>query len=66
MALMERYRAIVELAAGCGWRGGEIVGLERDAGDFEAQRCTYGIRSPWSPVGRLTSPHHDQDEPPDE
>ncbi|WP_197320594.1 site-specific integrase [Saccharomonospora sp. NB11] len=34
-ALPERYRAIVYLAAGCGWRGGEIFGLERDAIDFE-------------------------------
>ncbi|HTK66249.1 MAG TPA: tyrosine-type recombinase/integrase [Pseudonocardia sp.] len=36
-ALPERYRPIVYLAAGCGWRGGEIFGLERDAVDFEAR-----------------------------
>jgi integrase len=36
-ALPERYRPIVYLAAGCGWRGGEIFGLERDAIDFEAR-----------------------------
>jgi integrase len=36
-ALPERYRAIVYLAAGCGWRGGEILGLERDAIDFAAR-----------------------------
>lgn len=36
-ALPERYRAIVYLAAGCGWRPGEIFGLEREAIDFEAQ-----------------------------
>lgn len=35
-ALPERYRAIVYLAAGCGWRGGEIFGLERDGIDFAA------------------------------
>lgn len=35
-ALPERYRAIVFLAAGCGWRGGEIFGLERSGIDFEA------------------------------
>ncbi|WIY03832.1 site-specific integrase [Amycolatopsis mongoliensis] len=35
-ALPERYRPIVYLAAGCGWRGGEIFGLERDAIDFDA------------------------------
>jgi integrase len=34
-ALPERYRAIVYLAAGCGWRGGEIFGLERDALDLD-------------------------------
>lgn len=33
-ALPGRYRAIVYLAAGCGWRGGEIFGLESDALDF--------------------------------
>jgi integrase len=36
-ALPERYRAIVYLAAGCGWRGGEIFGLERDALDLDAR-----------------------------
>ena len=36
-ALPERYRAIVYLAAGCGWRGGEIFGLDRDGLDFEAR-----------------------------
>lgn len=36
-ALPERYRAIVYLAAGCGWRGGEIFGLERDALDFDGR-----------------------------
>jgi integrase len=36
-ALPERYRAIVYLAAGCGWRGGEILGLERDGLDFDAR-----------------------------
>jgi hypothetical protein len=34
-ALPERYRAIVYLAAGCGWRGGEIFGLELGGIDFE-------------------------------
>lgn len=33
-ALPARYRAIVYLAAGCGWRGGEIFGLELDGVDF--------------------------------
>jgi integrase len=36
-ALPERYRAIVYLAAGCGWRGGEIFGLEHDGVDFAAR-----------------------------
>ena len=36
-ALPARYRAIVYLAAGCGWRGGEIFGLERAAIDFEGR-----------------------------
>ena len=36
-ALPERYRAIVYLAAGCGWRGGEIFGLERDGLDLDAR-----------------------------
>jgi hypothetical protein len=36
-ALPERYRAIVYLAAGCGWRGGEIFGLEREAIDFDGR-----------------------------
>jgi integrase len=36
-ALPERYRAIVYLAAGCGWRGGEIFGLERNALDLDAR-----------------------------
>jgi len=36
-ALPERYRAIVYLAAGCGWRGGEIFGLERDGLDLDAK-----------------------------
>lgn len=34
-ALPERYRAIVYVAAGCGWRGGEIFGLERDGVDLD-------------------------------
>jgi integrase len=33
-ALPERYRAIAYLAAGCGLRAGEILGLELDATDF--------------------------------
>lgn len=33
-ALPERYRAMVYMAAGCGWRAGEIMGLETDAIDF--------------------------------
>lgn len=33
-ALPERYRAIPLVAAGCGWRGGEVFGLEFDAVDF--------------------------------
>ena len=33
-ALAERYRPIVYLAAGCGFRGAEITGLEADAVDF--------------------------------
>ena len=36
-ALPERYRGIVYLAAGCGWRGGEIFGLERDALDLDGR-----------------------------
>lgn len=36
-ALPERYRAIVYLAAGCGWRGGEVFGLERDGLDLDAR-----------------------------
>ena len=36
-ALPEQYRAIVYLAAGCGWRGGEIFGLERDGLDLDAK-----------------------------
>lgn len=32
--LPERYRAIVYVVAGCGWRGGEVFGLELDAVDF--------------------------------
>lgn len=35
LALPERYRPIVYLAAGCGWRGGEILGLERDGVDLD-------------------------------
>lgn len=33
-ALPDRYQAIVYLAAGCGWRAGEILGLETDGLDF--------------------------------
>lgn len=33
-ALGQRYRPIPLLAAGCGWRGGEILGLELEAIDF--------------------------------
>ena len=33
-ALPERYRAIAWMAAGCGWRRGEILGLELDGLDF--------------------------------
>jgi integrase len=33
-ALGERYRPIPLVAAGCGWRGGEIFGLELDGIDF--------------------------------
>jgi integrase len=36
-ALPERYRAIVYLAAGGGWRGGEIFGLERDVLDLRPE-----------------------------
>jgi integrase len=36
-ALPDRYRAIVYLAAGCGWRSGEIFGLERDAINFDGR-----------------------------
>lgn len=32
--LPARYRAIVYVAAGCGWRGGEVFGLELDGIDF--------------------------------
>lgn len=36
-ALPERYRAMVDIGAGCGLRQGEIIGLaEDDAIDFEA------------------------------
>jgi integrase len=34
-ALPARYRAIPYVAAGCGWRGGEVFGLEHDAVDFQ-------------------------------
>lgn len=33
-AVPERYRALVYLAAGCGWRSGELFGLEVDGVDF--------------------------------
>lgn len=33
-ALPERYRAVPLVAAGCGWRGGEVFGLEQDGVDF--------------------------------
>jgi integrase len=33
-AVPRRYRAAVYLAAGCGWRSGEIMGLELDGVDF--------------------------------
>ena len=36
-ALPERYQAIVYIAAGCGWRGGEILGLERDGLDLDGR-----------------------------
>ncbi|WP_344027724.1 tyrosine-type recombinase/integrase [Pseudonocardia kongjuensis] len=36
-ALPSRYRAIVYLAAGCGWRGGEIFGLEAECLDLDAR-----------------------------
>lgn len=36
-ALPARYRPIVYLASGCGWRGGEIFGLELDAVDLDAR-----------------------------
>ena len=36
-ALPEMYRAIVYLAAGCGWRAGEVFGLERDELDLDAR-----------------------------
>jgi integrase len=55
-ALPERYRAIVYLAAGCGWRGVEIFGLEREAIDFDRreihvrdQLTVIAGRSPTSP-----------------
>jgi integrase len=38
-ALPERYRAVVYLAAGCGWRGGEIFGLELDALDLDRREA---------------------------
>lgn len=34
LALPERYRAIPYVAAGCGWRGGEVFGLELSGVDF--------------------------------
>ena len=33
--LIQRYMAIVYIAAGCGWRGAEITGLEINAIDFD-------------------------------
>ena len=36
-ALPERYRAIVYLAAGRGWRGGEVFGLERNGLNLDAR-----------------------------
>lgn len=36
-ALPEMYRTIVYLAAGCGWRAGEIFGLERDELDLDGR-----------------------------
>ncbi|MCG8915387.1 site-specific integrase [Actinokineospora sp. PR83] len=38
-ALPILYRPIVYLAAGCGWRGGEIFGLEVDGVDLEAREA---------------------------
>jgi integrase len=39
-ALPDRYRAIVYLAAGCGWRGGEIFGLEDNELDLVEREAT--------------------------
>jgi integrase len=36
-ALPERFRAMVDTAAGCGQRQGEVFGLTEDAVDFDAQ-----------------------------
>lgn len=39
-ALPDLYRPIPYLAAGCGWRAGEVFGLERDAVDLDALEVT--------------------------
>lgn len=53
-ALPKRYQAIVYVAAGCGWRGGEVFGLELDGVDFlprelhvRHQLKTVGGRKPY-------------------
>ncbi|MFJ2790394.1 tyrosine-type recombinase/integrase [Streptomyces sp. NPDC087290] len=41
-AMPERYRAMVDLGAGCGMRQGEILGVPVDAIDFDAQTLHVG------------------------
>ncbi|MFB7514012.1 tyrosine-type recombinase/integrase [Streptomyces sp. NPDC056144] len=41
-AMPERYRAMVDLGAGCGLRQGEILGVAVDAIDFEAETLHIG------------------------
>lgn len=45
-ALPERYRAIVYLAAGCGWRGGRSSAWSATGSTSTPGRCTSAISSP--------------------
>ncbi|GHF71958.1 hypothetical protein GCM10017566_52150 [Amycolatopsis bartoniae] len=65
-ALPERYRAIVYLAAGCGWRGGEIFGLEQNAIDFEAREVHVRQVDRGRRATAVPRSAQDQDQPPDE
>ncbi len=41
----ERYRALVDLGAGCGLRQGEIPGIGVDASTSPRARCTWSSSS---------------------